>query len=236
MLESLRYLIDLQDVELTLVRLKEKKTQLPLMIERARGTYDQAVLKVEEVRKKQEEAAKERRVKERRLEEEEERLRKLKARISEIKTNKEYQALLLEIDTAKRGQDRDEEELLLLMEQQEVTKQEVIQREKVLAEEKRRFEEEKGRLEAEAAHAEEEMIRLEKERFTLLEQIPQALRKEYDKIKSVRRDMAVVPIRNGTCLGCHIHIPPQLVADIKKQEKILTCMNCHRILYWKGEA
>ncbi|HEX9757784.1 MAG TPA: C4-type zinc ribbon domain-containing protein [Nitrospiria bacterium] len=234
-LETLRSLIELQEIDSSLHTFNEKITQLPMMIEKAKASYEIASQEAEKVRHLYEETGKKRKDKEIHLEGQEGRLNKLKGRTSEIKTNKEYQTLLSEIETAKQEKSKDEDMLLVLMEQQEGIKQELGEKEKKLLQEKKHFETEKKRLEEEVLQAEKELERLEKERVAFLDQIPGDLKKEYLKIKSLRKNIAVVPIRSGTCAGCNIHILPQMVAELKKQEKVLSCLNCNRILYWKDE-
>lgn len=235
MLESLQSLIRLQNLETTLHQLKEKKNRIPEAIEKEKRPYDQSFQELEEIRRKEGEAAKERRDRERQLEAEEEKVRKLKNRTSEIKTNKEYQALLLEINSAQENQSKDEEFLLMLMEKQDEVKKDIGQKEILLADGKRCFEEKKKLLEEEIVQAGQELIRLEKERETLYDQIPNEIKEQYEKIKLRKGTVAVIPVRNGTCLGCNIHVLPQMLAELKKQEKLITCLNCNRILYWKQD-
>jgi predicted nucleic acid-binding Zn-ribbon protein len=59
---------------------------------------------------------------------------------------------------------------------------------------------------------------------------PDVLRR-YGTIR-MRRGLAVVAVSNGTCLGCHMNIPPQLYNQLQRADAILTCPQCHRIIYW----
>ena len=63
-----------------------------------------------------------------------------------------------------------------------------------------------------------------------------AVRSKYEQIFARRGGLAVVEVRNGTCQGCHMHVPPQLFNEIKKFRDVRQCPNCHRMLYWRPEG
>jgi uncharacterized protein len=62
------------------------------------------------------------------------------------------------------------------------------------------------------------------------------LRRRYEMIFSRRGGVAVVPVRGGTCQGCHMHVPPQLYNQIQRNEQLILCPNCQRMLYWQPEG
>ena len=48
--------------------------------------------------------------------------------------------------------------------------------------------------------------------------------------------MGVVNVRQETCQGCFVHIPPQMFIEVQKNKEIIRCPNCNRILYFEGEG
>ena len=56
--------------------------------------------------------------------------------------------------------------------------------------------------------------------------------KRYGAIR-MRRGMAVATVRNGTCLGCNMNVPPQLFNTLQRGNTLETCPYCHRIVYWE---
>jgi len=62
------------------------------------------------------------------------------------------------------------------------------------------------------------------------------LRRRYEMIFSRRGGVAVVAVRGGTCQGCHMHVPPQLFNQIQRNEQLILCPNCQRMLYWQPEG
>ena len=55
--------------------------------------------------------------------------------------------------------------------------------------------------------------------------------KKYSAIR-MRRGLALVPVKNGTCQGCNMNIPPQLFNTLQRGNSIEVCGNCNRIIYW----
>jgi predicted nucleic acid-binding Zn-ribbon protein len=70
------------------------------------------------------------------------------------------------------------------------------------------------------------------ERDKLATQVKPDVLKRYASIR-MRRGLAVVSVRNGTCQGCNMNIPPQLYIVIQRGQTIETCPSCHRIIYWE---
>jgi predicted nucleic acid-binding Zn-ribbon protein len=70
------------------------------------------------------------------------------------------------------------------------------------------------------------------ERDKLAAQVKPDVLKRYGNIR-MRRGLAVVSVRNGTCQGCNMNIPPQLYIVIQRGQTIETCPSCHRIIYWE---
>jgi len=172
---------------------------------------------------------------ERRLDEEGVAMKERRMRLNRVRTEKELQAVRREIEVGKEATQRMEAELLAAMEQLESTVRDLELAEAALAEietpatseisEKR---ERQQSLQSGAAEDKEARERL-------AGQLNRGLRVKYEQIFSRRGGLAVVEVRNGTCLGCHMHVPPQLFNEIQKTREVRQCPNCHRMLFWKPE-
>jgi predicted nucleic acid-binding Zn-ribbon protein len=73
---------------------------------------------------------------------------------------------------------------------------------------------------------------LRKERDALATGVKPEVMKRYSSIR-LRRGLAVVSVRGGTCQGCNMNIPPQLYNVLQRGLSIETCPSCHRIIYWE---
>jgi len=230
--DQLEHLIRLQEIDNRLSTIRNETVRIPQQVETAQKFLTEAQKQFTQSHADWETCNKNKRDKERDLETCEEHLSKARNRQNEIKTNKEYQVHLQEIETLKADKGRIEEELLTLMDQLDVYKRKENELAQTVKAAEQRFESERQQLEKQAEALKTERDVVEKEREAVIPMVDPNLLKMYQKIKSLHRELAVVPIRHGTCGGCHMNVPPQRVAEVKARQRILTCSECQRILYW----
>lgn len=228
-------LIELQTLDLRIAEIREQQRKTPELIEAAEVPLREATNLLKEATATVEQLMKERRDRERDLEAHEAQVDKLKAGLTELKTNKEYQARLFEIEMANKRKGEIEEQILLLMERIEAKQQEIKQAKARATEAERLFTQEKQRLEATTADLLSEMSQLELKQREATAKLDKRLLDRYGKLKATRKDLALAPVRNGICSGCRLQLPPQLVAEVKRSDELQTCSYCQRILYWEGE-
>jgi predicted nucleic acid-binding Zn-ribbon protein len=72
-------------------------------------------------------------------------------------------------------------------------------------------------------------------RQQLVASVDEALRGRYEMIFSRRGGLAVVPVRDGTCQGCRMRVPPQLYNQIQRNDQVILCPSCQRMLHWQPE-
>jgi len=227
-------LVELQALDLRIGEIKEQQRKTPQLVEAAEAPFREATRLLKEATATVEQLMKERRDRERDLEAHETQIDKLKAGVTELKTNKEYQARLFEIEMANKKKGEVEEQILVLMEGIEAKQKEVAQAKAQATEAERTFTQEKQRLESSAAGLQSELVQLEQKQRELAVKLDRALLDRYNKLKATRKELALAPVRNGTCFGCKLQLPPQLVAEVKRSQEVLSCNYCQRILYWEG--
>lgn len=159
-----------------------------------------------------------------------EKIRKLNEQTGLVKTNKEYQTLLGEIDVLKGQQDGFEEKILELMEKSGEVERKIQAAKIEVAREKAEFEAEEAKLLAEGESLRKEMEGHESSREEILPSIERVNLDTYLKVRNLRGD-AVAEVREELCLGCRVSVPPQQFADVIMKESIQTCSHCQRILY-----
>jgi predicted nucleic acid-binding Zn-ribbon protein len=180
-------------------------------------------------------ATKERRSLEKDLEAHDSQTEKMRTRLSELKTNKEYQAHLFEIEMANKKKGEIEERVLVYMEKIEQHQKGIAEAQAKKAEVGRQFADEKARLDAQLVALTAELSELEQKHKEIAVGVDKALLARYTKLKASRKDQALAPVRNGICFGCKLQISPQLVAQVKRSDALLSCSFCNRLLYWEGE-
>jgi uncharacterized protein len=182
-----------------------------------------------------EELEKERRKKEKEIEADREKVKKLESKLYEVKTNKEYQALLKEIEAAKQTNDKTEEEVLILMEKIEELKKDLEGAAKEHKKKETQAAVERKKIEEELRSVDAVVSDLKKTRDTLLGMIDEDLKSTYATLLERRNGLAVVNVKNGVCLGCFMNIPPQLFIEATKNRQVILCPSCNRIFYFLEE-
>jgi predicted nucleic acid-binding Zn-ribbon protein len=232
---QLTALVELQALDLRISEIREHTRKIPAHIQAAEATLKETNARLRTVTASVEALTKERRDRERDLDAHESQVAKLRGRLAELKTNKEYQAHLFEIEMANKKKGEIEEQILAVMERIEQLQEEVKREKAKAAEAERAFAQEKVRLEATVTELESELTQLDQKQKQVSALTDRSLLDRYNKLKAGRKDLAVVPIRNGICGGCRLQLPPQLVAEVKRSNDLLACSYCQRILYWDGE-
>ena len=157
-----------------------------------------------------------------------------KLKLLDVKSNKEYQATLKEIDDLEQLVRGREDKILEQMESDERIQKQILEQERLVAEARLRLEREGAQLVKDSEKADEQIASLNHQREQLEPQIPADLLKKYQILRANRAGVALAPVNQGTCRVCHMNLPPQMYIDLQRNEKMLHCPNCQRIIYWTG--
>jgi predicted nucleic acid-binding Zn-ribbon protein len=228
---QLQYLINLQKFDLRIFQIQDQLRKAPDLLKSAESPLQDILGRLQVLKNTGESLVKQRRSSERELSTQEEQLQKIRNRLSELKTNKEYQAHLFEIELARKKKDSIEENVLDMMERVEQNEQAVKELEEQAKEAQNVFDAEKSRLENHFANLANELADLERQQTTLAELVDKPLLTRYNRLKIMRKGFAVAQLREGACGGCQLQLPPQLVAEVKRGDELMDCSYCHRILY-----
>lgn len=153
------------------------------------------------------------------------------ARIKKIKTNKEFLALQREIDIAKKRKSDLEEQILQIMEKIEARTKERDRISKTFENDRVVLDDRKEALLSKQRELQAIVDKLKGQLDVLRVKVDRALLSRYDRIKEKRNGLVVVECVDGVCMGCHIHIQPQLFNDLVRGDKMISCPACQRILY-----
>lgn len=228
-------LVELQKFDLRIMEITDQRRKIPDRLHAAEAPLREATQVLKDTTAVLEGLVKERRSHEKDLDAHEAQTDKMKSRLSELKTNKEYQAHLFEIELSNKKRGDFEEKILICMEKidqlQQTTKEtqeKVKALETVFAQEKQALDEQDRALAAELAQ-------LEGQQREASARVEKSLLERYNQIKAARKDLALAAVRGGICAGCRLQIPPQLIAQVKRSEDLHVCPYCRRMLYWEGE-
>jgi predicted nucleic acid-binding Zn-ribbon protein len=229
---QLRTLIDLQALDTRIAALEGDLARLPREIAAVHAAGDEAKKAVETARARVETARKSQRAKEKDLEDNRIKRQKYEGQLYQVKTNKEYSAVLSEIEEVKQEKARIEEEILSLMEQQERAAADVKE-----SEARFKARDVQGRSE-EAALAEKlrateiDLASVRSERAQVARALAPSVLADYEKILR-HRGVAVVEVtKPNFCGGCHVTMTPQRLQELRQQNALIHCESCGRYLYW----
>jgi len=232
--EQLERLIELQKIDVQILEKKRLIGEIPYQIAKEESPLKKAQTALETTKQKHSDLEKKKRDKETETDEINEKIKKIKTRVTEIKTNKEYQAHLKEIESAEKQLYDIEDEILILMEEIDIASKKISSTDSRFREKKKEIEALKKKLEGEVAEAERELLPLQEKRSTIVETIDKDVYREYVELMKILNAVAVTEVRDEICQGCHMNIPPQLFVEIKKNDKLIQCPQCRRILYYKS--
>ena len=236
MKEQMRLLIELQEVDSAIGKKTELITAIPRKISSVEHYLKDAAARFDKQKQRADTSEKKKKEKERSLDDVNEKIKKLKTRTTEIKNNKEYQAHLKEIEAAEKERRTVEDEILVLMEAADAAQKEVKAEEVKVRAENTKVEEYRNKLNEEVAVAEKELDELRRRRSAQVATIDKENYTLYARVLASARGLAVVAARDEICQGCHMNIPPQLFVELKKNERVIQCPQCSRILFWRDEV
>ncbi len=234
MREQLALLIELQKMESTAGRITARKKDLPVQMSELETKFTGFSTAVETQREQLEALRKRRKEKDKQLQMGQETLKRTRERLLEVKTNREYQSMLKEIETFETKNSKVEDEIISLLEELDVFEKDVKTKEADLDEQRRCYEEDKAKMAKELSSIAEELDVCARKSEEIRKKIPAELLRKYEQIKNATRGVAVVAVWKEVCGGCHMSMPPQLYNELQKSDALITCPSCSRIIYWEN--
>jgi len=230
--DKLLVLIQLQECDNRITRILRAKEQAPLKIQKLE-TELQAMEDQFKADEDQLEAfRKDRRQLEREIQELDGKIDKSSAKLTQIKSNKEYTAVLKEIDDLKTIKFQTEEKAIQMMETAEELERKCKGHKATLKTLNDQCEKDKDSVKKELLALEKELESLEKERNKLCCDFDQGLLKKYLFLRERKGGLAISSVVTGVCQTCHMGIPPQKFNELIRGNDLMTCPHCNRIIYW----
>ena len=223
-MKNVKILLDLQEIMSRSRMAEMEKQKIPLEVADLKSLFEEKESKFLAAKQEFEQLQQEKREKEREIEEEGDKVERAKSKLMSIKTNKEYYAMLKEIEGTKRTNAAREEELLAVLARYE----EVEKRLAELAADV----EEVGRM----AKFDKDISLLQAKKSDMAAGLDKGLARRFEMIFERRNGIAIVSAKNQSCTGCHMNISPQLFNLLQREDRIYSCPNCNRIIYFEGDA
>jgi len=230
---QLKILIDLQGVDTRIAAHEAEAARLPKEIAAIHADIEAAKKDVEAGKARLDATKKDQRTREKDLEVVQAKRSKTEGRLYEVKTNKEYSAVLAEIEEIKQEKGRVEEEILVLMESQERLTADIKDAEGRFKTRETQGKQEEVALQEKLRAVEADLALVRTERAELAGQLPIPVLADYDKLLKARGGLALAQVmKPNLCGGCRMTVTPQRLQELRAQSALLPCESCGRYLYW----
>lgn len=236
MKENLAHLKELQTIDLQIGQLEAQMAAAAAGLAKRQAQIADHAAKAQALAEKIESLEQRRRDLEGEVENDVSRIRDRQGKLMNVQTNREYQSLLKETDDAKKANKQREEEIIQLMEQIEACKTKAEEENNLRTAEESLLAEETAQSEQQTTELSATKEKIMKQRATKAKAVAAAMLKKYDMLRERRNGIAVVEVVQGVCRGCHMNIPPQLFNELRKENALLSCPTCNRIMFYQADA
>ncbi|MBN2398561.1 MAG: hypothetical protein JXI32_09285 [Deltaproteobacteria bacterium] len=233
MKEQIRLLIELQNITFEINNLTAKRSDLPQKITTLGGELEGIEGELKENEQRVEMLKTDHKAKETELKNGIEQVRKTKGRLLEVKTNKEYEALLREMEAIEEKNSTVEDEIIRMLEEIDGAGAILKIRAGETAKRRSTYEHEIQKMEEELNSIGSELEKVLQRRDEVRGKIQTSVLRKFDMIKDRKGGRAVVPVWKAVCYGCHMNIPPQMYNELQKNDALMLCPHCERIIYWE---
>lgn len=232
----LQSLIRYQALTLELNRINARLAQFPLQIKAIETEVEAASSALAAARAAASDHQKDRRRLEAELQDLEAKQKKYNDQLMQVKTNDEYKAMQHEIAGVKERIGGVEEKILLLMEEAEAGDRRIKDEEKRFETGKKEAETRKASVREEEARVQQEADRVKASQQEAKQALGQEALDLFNRIAQGRNGVALARARDERCQECNVRLRPHLFQEIKRNDHIIQCDSCKRILYYVAEA
>jgi uncharacterized protein len=228
---DLRNLIALQDIELKIAGLQKEALDIPSKIQSSENELQRIQTVYQERVAHMKEMSNRKRTFEGQVDLLRTKLSRLKDQLMAVKTNKEYTAMLHEIQMAEDQIRSEEDKILDVMEETEGKEKELKGAEQAMFARTAELQESIRKTNESAPLLEAELAKLRNEKAQMESQVEAVLLARYRRIAEARKGVALAEAKDELCSVCHVRIRPQMYAELLRTESIHSCDSCSRILF-----
>lgn len=232
---TLNQLIKLQKIDSRLLEIEEIKGDLPEKVDQKKALVQQLTSEIVTSTERISEIEKEVRELTTRADDSESKLKKYKEQLYLVSSNKEYDALMSEIDQMKEFLNGVETQILELEEEKSQLEEKIKSDELNIVTSQEELEMNELELEDAMSNSKSEEEDLGSRRAGIVKQIEENYINNYEKLRTAREGIAVATISRNACGVCYNHLPPQLVIEVKQNDSLKLCPSCSVFLYWESE-
>ena len=159
-------------------------------------------------------------------------IKKSPEKLRAVKTNREYQSILKEMEELKAKNSQAEDEMLLCLDHIDETEKNISVKKDEYSRVKERVNSDKETIMREVEHGKERLAKLEAEWNSISSGVEPELLKRYMMVKQRVKGIAIASVTKSVCSGCNMNLPPQMYNELQRCDSLKFCPNCQRIIYW----
>ena len=231
---ELEQLVALQNADTGIRRLQAELESIPRRRAEIESEFDQRAFDFKELEQKRDAAREARAQLDKGLAEQRLRAEKAERDLMSSNNSKSYEAAIREADAARKQISELETKILEQMEAADAAEKSLAEREPEFSRLRAELGERLKAFEEQTRSQAEEVEKMKAERERLFATLPASVKGAYQRIVSRIRDgVAVAEARNGSCSACFMALRPQVMAQVRRGDEIITCDNCNRILFYR---
>ena len=163
------------------------------------------------------------------------RSKKTQEKLRSVKTNREYQSLLKEIEEGKAKTAEIEDQMLDCLDRLDEVEKEIAEKKKAHIELTERIRIEKEKIKQEAEEEKTKLAKLDSDRDVVCARVEPEILEKYNVLREQRAGgLALAPVKNSICYGCNVGFPPQLYNELHRFDELKFCPHCQRIIYFEN--
>ena len=234
---ELSQLIELQELDLEILRISERLARIPAERDQIEKEFNERASEFLALKDSHQQSFDQRRQLEQELATTQQNLEKFEQDKTRVTNEKQYKAVLLEIDTARKHVGAVESEILRLLEETERLDSQINEKSPEVEQLRAQVDQTLVSLDSERQHAEGQLSDINRRRAELASLLPKSLFSTYDRMSRTRRGQALAEVSSeGICAVCRMRVRPKVFSDVRKGDQLVTCENCGRILYYRNET
>ena len=233
--EQVKKLVELQTIDAEIYRIKRELKEKPAFVEVLKQKFEVKKENLKALENKSKTEQVHRKSLEVEMQSKDGDIAKANTQLTSLKTNREYQAKLSEIENIKADKSLIEEKILISYDASDAINKDIDSEKKILAEEENKYLTEKKQVDAAILEMDEQLKVLVNKRNQLIPSIEKINLSRYERVLDNKDGLAIVPVSGNSCGGCFMNVPEQVINEIKMHERLISCEMCSRILYLEDD-
>ena len=164
-------------------------------------------------------------------------IQKSQEKLRSVKTNKEYQSSLKEIEDIKLKNSKIEDEMLEFLEQIESAEKKLNERKQHYSQIVDGTNREKDSIKRDTEQCEQKLAQLQTDRDVVTDALDRTILDIFFRVQAKQSDaVAIAEVKDAVCQGCNLNIPPQMYIDLQHRNSLKNCPSCERIIFWEDHS